>query len=207
VVRVIACRATGPCTTSAAEAATSARGLAFREHVEPHTEVLLRVARTLTGCRAEAEDLTQECLIRAWSAADRFDGAHPRAWLLTILRRTHLNMCRRTRPLAVDDVQALTGARPAFGAVPPRSPEDLLMADVLTADLELAVHALEVRFRTVLELVDLHGLTCPEAAAALGVPVGTVVSRLSRARARVREHLAPRGPVAATAATAVGGAR
>jgi RNA polymerase sigma-70 factor (ECF subfamily) len=173
--------------------AALARSRAFRLHVEPQIEVLLRVARTLTASWAEAEDLTQECLLRAWSAADRFDGAHPRAWLLTILRRTHLNMCRRTRPVTVGDLTALPGARPAFDAVPPVTPEDTLLAGVLPDRLERAVAALDQRFRTVLELVDLDGLTCPEAARVLDVPVGTVVSRLSRARSRVRARLDAEG--------------
>ena len=185
-------------TDAGADAALD-RSRAFRLHVEPQIEVLLRVARTLTASWAEAEDLTQECLIRAWSAADRFDGAHPRAWLLTILRRTHLNMCRRTRPDTVADLAALPGARPAFDAVPPATPEDMLMAGVLPDRLERAVAALDQRFRTVLELVDLDGLTCPEAARVLGLPVGTVVSRLSRARSRIRVRLDAEGGRAAVA--------
>ena len=179
--------------TDAGDDAALDRSRAFRLHVEPQIEVLLRVARTLTTSWAEAEDLTQECLVRAWSAADRFDGAHPRAWLLTILRRTHLNMCRRTRPDTVGDLTVLPGARPAFDALPPATPEDALMAGVLPDRLERAVAALDQRFRTVLQLVDLDGLTCPEAARVLGLPVGTVVSRLSRARSRIRVRLDAEG--------------
>lgn len=190
VWRVTFCRTTGSGDDGGPAEDALVRGRAFRLHVEPHTEVLLRVARTLTTSWAEAEDLVQECLIRAWSAADRFDGAHPRAWLLTILRRTHLNMVRRTRPVTVDDLTVLRGARPAFDAALPVSPEEALLATVLPAELERAVADLDHRFRTVLELVDLDGLTCPEAARVLGLPVGTVVSRLSRARARVRVQLA-----------------
>jgi RNA polymerase sigma-70 factor (ECF subfamily) len=188
------CRAAGSGQAGGdADGDAVARSRAFRTHVEPQIEVLLRVARTLTTSWAEAEDLTQECLIRAWSAADRFDGAHPRAWLLTILRRTHLNMCRRTRPVTVDDLSVLPGARPAFDAVPPVTPEDTLLAGVLPEELERAVAELDPRFRTVLELVDLNGLSCPEAAGVLGLPVGTVVSRLSRARARLRARLDAEG--------------
>jgi RNA polymerase sigma-70 factor (ECF subfamily) len=199
VWRVTFCRATesGAAVTTVEDGgdagdgddAVLGRSRAFCDHVEPQIDVLLRVARTLTNSWAEAEDLTQECLIRAWSAADRFDGAHPRAWLLTILRRTHLNMCRRTRPMTVGDLTLLPRARPAFDAALPVTPEDSLLAGVLPDDLERAVAGLDERFRTVLELVDLDGLSCPEAARALGLPVGTVVSRLSRARARVRARL------------------
>lgn len=167
----------------------AARAKAFRAHVEPEIDVLLRVARTLTGSWAEAEDLTQECLIRAWRAADRFDGAHPRAWLLTILRRTHLNMHRRQRPDTTDDVSLLDGARPAFDSVPPPTPEETVMTGVLPEDLDRAVRALDEKFRTALTLIDLDGLSYSEAAAILDVPVGTVMSRLSRARQRIRAEL------------------
>lgn len=167
----------------------AARAKAFRVHVEPEIDVLLRVARTLTGSWAEAEDLTQECLIRAWRAADRFDGAHPRAWLLTILRRTHLNMHRRQRPDTTDDVSLLDGARPAFDSVPPPTPEETVMTGVLPEDLDRAVRALDEKFRTALTLIDLDGLSYSEAAAILDVPVGTVMSRLSRARQRIRAEL------------------
>ncbi|WP_323793765.1 RNA polymerase sigma factor, partial [Nocardioides sp.] len=90
------------------------RAEAFATHVEPEIDVLLRVARTLTGSWADGEDVVQETLIRAYRAMDSFDGRHPRAWLLTILRRTHLNSVRRTRPVLIED-QSLERRRPAFG--------------------------------------------------------------------------------------------
>lgn len=75
----------------------------FAEFVLPEVEVMLRVARTLTPNHAEAEDLVQDTLIRAHRAIDRFDGAHPRAWLLTILRNTQINRTRRRRHELLDD--------------------------------------------------------------------------------------------------------
>ncbi len=151
--------------------------------------MLLRVARTLTGNPADAEDLVQETVIRAFRALERFDGAHPRAWLLTILRHTNMNMHRRQRPDLVEDWAAVRGAKPAFGAVGVPSPEDTVMDHMLDEDLERAVSSLDPRFRSVLLLVDVDRLTYAEAADALGVPVGTVMSRLSRARNRVRLQL------------------
>lgn len=169
--------------------ADPARALAFRTHVEPELEVLLRVARTLTGNPADAEDLVQETVIRAFRALERFDGAHPRAWLLTILRHTNMNMHRRQRPDLLEDWAAVQGAKPAFGAAGVPSPEDTVMDHMLDEHLEKAVSSLDPRFRTVLMLVDVDRLTYAEAADALGVPVGTVMSRLSRARNRVRLQL------------------
>ncbi len=161
----------------------------FRVHVEPEIEVLLRVARTLTGSWAEAEDLTQESLVRAWRALDGFDGAHPRAWLLTILRNTHVNMNRRRRPDTVEDISVLPGVRPAFGALAEPSPEEQLVRNILPDDLERAIGSLDPKFRTVVVLVDVNGLTYAEVAETLGIPLGTVMSRLSRARQRMRTHL------------------
>ena len=162
---------------------------AFRTHVEPELEVLFRVALTLTRSTADAEDLVQETLIRAFRAIDRFDGRHPRAWLLTILRHTNVNLHRRRRPDLVDDWASLGDPRPAFGSARHPSPEEQVTEQVLSEHLEAAVNDLDERFRTVLLLVDVDKLTYAEAAEALGVPVGTVMSRLSRARARVRTAL------------------
>lgn len=166
----------------------------FATWVEPEIEVLLRVAHSLTGSWADAEDVVQETLMRAYRAIDGFDGRHPRAWLLTILRRTHLNSLRRTRPLLVED-QSLERRRPAFGqAASVASAEDLVGDRLLDDDVEQALLALDERFRTAVLLVDVNQLTYAEAAELLEVPVGTLMSRLSRGRARLRKQLRHRRP-------------
>lgn len=162
---------------------------AFRTHVEPEIVVLLRVARTLTGSWTDAEDVVQDTLVRAWGAVDRFDGAHPRAWLLTILRHTHLNSLRRRRPDLFADANGLGPIRPAFGTDLPVDPEQRHTDTEFSPALADAIAALDPRYRTALLLVDVDQLTYAEAAAALAVPVGTVMSRLSRARDKVRRCL------------------
>ena len=162
---------------------------AFKTYVEPELAVLLRVALTLTGSRADAEDLVQETVIRAFRALPGFDGKHPRAWLLTILRNTNMNMHRRRRPDLVQDWDAVGDSPPAFGAERHVSPEEAVVDNILNEDLEAAVNSLDSRFRTVLLLVDVDQLTYAEAGEALGLPVGTITSRLNRARDRVRAHL------------------
>jgi len=157
--------------------------------VEPEIEVLLRVARTTTSNQADAEDLVQETLLRAYRAINRFDGRYPRAWLLTILRNTNANLHRRQRPVTIGDWELLQTARPAFGRAALPGAEDSFMDQELHADLEAAVRALDPRFRAALILVDVHDLSYSQAAAVMGVPVGTVMSRLSRARDRVRTSL------------------
>ena len=169
----------------------SASRLAFRDQVEPQIEVMLRVALGLTRNRADAEDLVQESLLRAFRAIDRFDGRHPRAWLLTIVRHTHLNMQRRTRPDPVGDWDLVRGSRPAFGASVHPSAEDSHLDGALGEQLSDALARLDPRFRTAVILVDVHDLSYAEAAAAMGVPIGTVMSRLSRGRDRLRRRLGP----------------
>ena len=78
----------------------------FDHFVVPEIEVMLRVARSLTAGAAEAEDLVQDSLLRAYRSIDTFDGRHPRAWLLTIVRNTNINRNRRQRPGLVDDPDA-----------------------------------------------------------------------------------------------------
>lgn len=169
----------------------AARRRVFRDVVEPEIEVMLRVARGLTSSGADAEDLVQESLIRAFRGLDRFDGRHPRAWLLTILRNTNINLHRRQRPIAVDDWELMHASRPAFGVADSPGAEDVFVSEELDSRLHAAVAGLDPRFRSTLVLVDVHDLSYAEAAAVLGVPVGTVMSRLSRARNRVRTSLGP----------------
>lgn len=175
----------------------AARADRFTELVVPQIEPMLRVAHRLTGSWPDAEDVVQDALVRAYRALDGFDGRHPRAWLLTIVRHTHLSSLRRTRPLPADPspgqgVALLEGARPAFGQAQQPSPEEVVADRLLDADVERALAGLDQRFRQAVLLVDVDRLTAAEAAQALGVPVGTVVSRLSRGRARLRSALAHR---------------
>lgn len=173
-------------------AATSEQGeraQAFAHYVESEIEVLLRVARTLTGSWADAEDLVQDTLVRAYRGIGGFDGAHPRAWLLTILRNANVNSHRRQRPDLLDADADLDRFRPAFGAAMAPSPESVVADRAFGRQLQHAVDELDDRFRVVLLLVDVDDLTYQEVADVLGIPVGTVLSRLSRARKRVRTQL------------------
>jgi RNA polymerase sigma-70 factor, ECF subfamily len=171
---------------------TSVGREAFRRYVVPELPVLLRVARRITGDPTDAEDLLQETLIRAFRAVDRFDGRHPRAWLLTILRNTWRNMNRRARPRLLDDQDDILSV-PAAGADGRSGAEEQVLDGVLDADLAAALRDLSANQRAVVVLVDVDGLTYREAADVLGVPSGTVMSRLHRARKRLRKRLEQRG--------------
>ncbi len=161
---------------------------AYQRHVLPEVDVLLRVALSMTDQPADAEDLVQDTLLRAWRSIDSFDGRNPRAWLLTILRNAHINRHRRQRPVLLDDPDVTFEQRP--GESPEAaSAEDIVVDRAFDDAVESAVDGLPQRFREVLLLVDAHGLTYAAAAAALQVPEGTVMSRLHRARKRVRNSL------------------
>jgi RNA polymerase sigma-70 factor (ECF subfamily) len=162
---------------------------AFRLFVEPEIPVLLRVARSLTGNSADAEDLVQETLIKAFGALDNFDGAHPRAWLLTILRNNSHNAWRKKRPDSVDDWNLVFDSRPAFNAELPVSAEEEVMKRVMEPTLVNAVNELGEEFRATLMLIDVEGFSYAECAEILGVPIGTVMSRRSRALAKIRKLL------------------
>ena len=162
---------------------------AFERYVLPEIDVMLRVARSLTRNAADAEDLVQDSLLRAYKAIDRFDGRHPRAWLLTILRNTNINRNRRRRPelLRDPDVQLEQAAQEPSDDE--RSRPDRFVDLQFDAALEDALNALGPTFREVVELVDIDGLSYAEAAAVINAPVGTVMSRLHRGRKRIREQL------------------
>ncbi len=159
----------------------------YRACVLPELDVLLRVAMTMTEQRADAEDLVQDTLLRAWRSINTFDGRHQRAWLLTIMRNAQINRHRRRRPELLDD-PGRAAERDVTAAA--GSAEDVVVGRTFDAVVDAALAALPVKFRQVVLLVDVDGLTYAEAADALGVPEGTVMSRLHRARRRIRDRLA-----------------
>ena len=164
----------------------------YQRLILPEVDVLLRVALSMTAQPADAEDLVQDTLLRAWRSLDSFDGRHPRAWLLTIMRNAQINRHRRQRPLLFDDpdvsLEQHTGT--GDGAA---SAEDVVVDATFDSAVEAAVLALPERFQEVLLLVDVQGLTYAGAAALLRIPEGTVMSRLHRARKRVRDDLVGSG--------------
>ena len=171
----------------------SAADAKFEQYVLPEIEVMLRVARSLTRNRADAEDLVQDTLVRAYKAIDRFDGRFPRAWLLTILRNTNINRNRRRRPELLRDpdtqLERVVAEPQDADAMRP----DRFVDFELDAALENALATLSEPFAQVVELVDVDGLAYAEAAEVLDVPIGTVMSRLHRARKKLRDQLRDAG--------------
>ena len=165
----------------------------FTRYVLPEVEVLLRVARTMTPRPADAEDLVQDTMARAFQSMGTFDGAHPRAWLLTIMRNAEINRTRRRRPELLRDHDAAMEGQAATEGVGADTPEALVVGATFDAVIADALAALPDAFRRVVTLVDVEGLSYAEAAKVLDVPVGTIMSRLHRARARMRHRLVAAG--------------
>jgi RNA polymerase sigma-70 factor (ECF subfamily) len=178
-------------------------GLWYPEHVgsEPaallplaldHLDALYRVARHLTGRDEDAEDLVQETYSRALAARRQFTtGTNLRAWLFRILRNAHIDAYRRARRNPVQGGLETEAAADDSAEVrePLRGDGELeRLREVVTADIEAALASLGVDARTII-LLDLEGFTETELAEALGCAVGTVKSRLARARAALRERL------------------
>jgi RNA polymerase sigma-70 factor, ECF subfamily len=182
----------GPVSGSVRQVPDQTREDRFREQVLSELEVLYRVARRLTRTPTDAEDLVQDALLRAYRGFDGFDGRYPRAWLLTILRNTHYNRIRKRQPDLLDDEVAQR--IPAPGADGRRDgTADRALHDQFDPLVRAALAALSPNHRAVIALVDLDELSYQEAADVLGVPAGTVMSRLHRARRRVRAYLEDAG--------------
>ena len=160
----------------------------FQAYVVPEIEVLYRVAYSITRNKADSEDLVQDTMMRAYRAIERFDGKYPRAWLLTIMRNAQVNRVRRKRPELMHDPDE-TMSRVADESAEGADAESVLMDQEFEAPIEEALATLPEKFLRVVELVDLNELSYQEAADALGIPVGTVMSRLHRARRNIRTHL------------------
>jgi RNA polymerase sigma-70 factor (ECF subfamily) len=161
---------------------------AFASYVLPEVPVLSRVALSMTRNSADAEDLVQDTMLRAFRAIDRFDGRHPRAWLMTIMRNAQINRVRRRRPELLTDPDR-TNEEPADHDYQSSSVEEEVVEPVFDAAVAEAFNGLAPKYRGVLELVDMGGLSYREAADVLSIPVGTVMSRLHRARKRIRNEL------------------
>jgi RNA polymerase sigma-70 factor (ECF subfamily) len=162
----------------------------FEREILAQLDTVYRVARRLTGNTAEAEDLTQETMLKAFRAWQHYQpGTNARAWLLTILRNTFINQYRRVgnRPAAVD-VDAIEGYH-VFREVQPADPEGAFFAQIVDDEVLRAIDELPDEFRETLVLSDVEDLTYAEIAEILGVPVGTVKSRLFRARQQLQRRL------------------
>ena len=158
----------------------------FEDAVLPHLNTAYNLARWLTRNDQDAEDVVQEAYLRAWKFFDSFHGGESRPWLLTIVRRTCYTWLQHNRTheemTEFDDERHSITSEEA-------NPETLLLHRVDAQELRHALEALPVEFREVIILRELEDCSYKEIAAITGVPLGTVMSRLARARQRLQHWL------------------
>ena len=161
--------------------------------VLPHLGDALALARWLTGNSHDAEDVVQEACIKALRGIDTFMGGNARAWLLTIVRNACFTWLARNRPRDLVLVGGLTELDETAGiGEQAENPEAAVIAKADAAALERAIAALSVPLREIVVLRDINGLGYRDIATVLAVPIGTVMSRLSRARSQLMRDLGGR---------------
>lgn len=163
--------------------------MAFNIIVERHQTLVFNVAVRILGNKGSAEDVTQEAFVSAYRAIGKFREGSLRAWLSRIVSNLSYDLLRsrKRRPEQSLD-QSLEN--PGFQVRSEGdSPEQLAINSELGAEIQRAILNLPEDQRTLLVLIDVQGFSYEEASEATGVSAGTVKSRLSRARARVRDDL------------------
>src|SRR5687768_11446461 len=169
----------------------------FAQAALAHIDSLYGTALRLTRRAADAEDLVQDTYLKAFRSAHQFQaGTNLKAWLFTILHNTFRNIRRHDGRNPVDvDSEAVEQA--VDDAPATQSPEQILTRATLDADLQGALDALPDAFRQAVWLRDVEELSYAEMATVLGVPIGTVMSRISRGRRALSDGLRARRAAAA----------
>lgn len=170
----------------------SEKRLVFEKEIMANLDSLYRYALHLVRNSEDASDLVQETCARSLRAAERFkEGTNARAWLFAIMKNIFLNQRRAKRVGEIpsdwtDEVES--GDQRFTGTVWPQ-PFDLFLRELMQEDIEKAMNKLSDNFRNVFVLCDIEGFSYAEAAGLLDIPVGTVRSRLHRARSSLQKSL------------------
>jgi RNA polymerase sigma-70 factor, ECF subfamily len=167
----------------------------FEAEMSPHLDAAYNLARWLARDPHDAEDVVQEAYLRAFRFYGSFRGGDARAWLLAIVRNTFYSWLEKNRPrggtVEYDDANAGLDTIEAAGeqALHHTDPERLLLRAAEQRLVEQALLRLPAEYREILVLRELEDLSYKQIAEIAGVPLGTVMSRLSRARERLRQQL------------------
>ena len=155
----------------------------------PHLDAAYNLARWLTGNAEDASDVVQEAYLRAFRYFNAYKGGNMRVWLLTIVRNSFMTWVRENRSARLvfsADSSVFDEAEETLWGSAPRDPEALLAASIDAATLDRLMGRLAAEHREVLVLRELEEMSYRDIAAVTGVPVGTVMSRLARARLALR---------------------
>jgi RNA polymerase sigma-70 factor, ECF subfamily len=159
----------------------------FEQTIVPHLNAAYNLARWLTRNEQDAEDVVQEAYLRAFRFFDGFKGGDGRAWLLAVVRNTCLTWLRREKSgpgVVFDERTHSTGQSD--------NPERALVEQAKLGSLRECVESLPPEYREVVVMRELEELSYKEISEVAGVPIGTVMSRLSRARKRLQDCVADR---------------
>ena len=159
---------------------------AFEQLVLPHLDAAYNLARWLTHNQQDAEDVVQEAYLRAFRFFSGFRGGDARAWFMRIVRNTCFTWLHRNRPLR-DTTEFDENLLQPDSSVP--NPEEVVLQNESGTLMRKALEKLPPNFREVLVLRELQGMSYREIADITGLPTGTVMSSLSRARDRLRQVL------------------
>ncbi len=158
----------------------------FEQAILPHLDAAYNLARWLTGNDQDAQDVVQDASLRALKFFGGFRGGNSRAWFLTIVRNTFYNWLEKNRPREIStagDEELLAVEDPSV------NPEHLLARSANAEAVRGAIERLPVEFREITVLRELEECSYKEIAEIAGVPIGTVMSRLARARKQLQEIL------------------
>ena len=167
---------------------------AFNRLVLTYQDLAFNVAYRLMSDPAEAQDVTQDAFVSAYRKLDSFRGGSFKAWLLRIVTNAGYDALRKRKRQPVVPLEPLTSddeeiESPSWIADPGETPEDAAARAELGIAIQHCLDRLAVDFRTVVVLVDVQGLDYAEAAETVGKPLGTIKSRLARARVRMQDCL------------------
>jgi RNA polymerase sigma-70 factor (ECF subfamily) len=150
----------------------------------PHLDAAYNLARWLAGNPHDAEDIAQESSLRALRSLDAFRGGDPRAWLLRIVRNTAYTYMRKRRSIPEPEVDVAA----------PANPETIALRNIDVETIRRELGRLPAEHREVLVLREMEGLAYRDIAEVMEVPIGTVMSRLARARKELRARLSDMAP-------------
>ncbi len=173
----------------------STKQMRFQAIVLPHLDSAFNLARWLSRSPQDAEDIVQEAYLRAFKFFDGFHGEDGRAWMLGIVRNTFYTWYQHKKAQAQsiefeEELHSVKSENSSFPQYADNDPEALLIQKDSRRQLHLALESLPVEFREVVVMRELEDLSYKQIAAIVGIPIGTVMSRLGRGRKQLAEILA-----------------